>query len=111
MNIKTIFEKIKKIGLPIVYGSFSKKPENLEYITITAKSSEFSGSDNGKAIIETLQIDINLYTKSKKIDLEYQILELIMSENDISRTENFIADENIFENTFSFSTTNKLYKE
>ncbi len=111
MNIKTVFEKIKNIGLPIVYGSFSKKPESSDYITITAKSSEFSGSDNGKAVIETLQIDINLYTKSKKIDLEYQILELIMSENDISRTENFIADENIFENTFSFSTINKLYKE
>lgn len=111
MNIKNVFEKLKSLGLPAVYGNFSEKPESSEYVTISSPSSSFSGSDNGKAIVETLQIEINLYTKSKKLDLEYQILELIMSENDISRNEIYISDENILENTFSFNTTNKLYKE
>lgn len=111
MTIKKIFEELKTLNLPVRYGNFSEKPDSNEYVTISSPSSSFSGSDNGQVIVETLQIEINLYTKSKNLDLEYKILELVMHENDISRNETYISDENILENTFSFNTTNKLYKE
>lgn len=111
MDIKSVFEKLKSLNIPVVYGKFSEKSESSEYITISSPNSTFSGSDDGKAIAETLQIEINLYTKSKKLDLDYRILELIMTESEISRNENYISEEKILENSFSFNTINKLYKE
>ena len=111
MTIKKIFEELKKIGLPVRYGAFSEKPESDAFVTISSPSSSFSCSDNGQVIVETLQIEINLYTKTKNVDLEYQILEVISTEINVSRSESYISDENILENSFSFSTVNKLYKE
>ena len=111
MNLKKVFEELKKIGLPVRYGTFSEKPENDAFVTISSPGSSFSCSDDGQTIVETLQIEINLYTKNKDIDLEYQILEVISPESNISRSESYISDENILENSFSFSTVNKLYKE
>lgn len=111
MNIQEIFKELKKLNIPVVYGKFSKKPNSLPYLTISSPNSTFSGADSGVCLVENLEIEINLYTEIKNIDLECEILEIIMGENSISRSERYIDDEKIIENTFLFATTQKLYKE
>lgn len=110
MTVQKAYELLKKSGIEIVYGGYEQKCE-LPCLTLNAISSEYSCSDDGSCIVETLKLEVNLYTKNKNVDAEYSILEIFSSENEISRIERYIQEEKVYENSFTISTTNKLYKE
>lgn len=110
MTVQKAYELLKKLGIPIVYGGYEQK-SNLPCMTLNATSSTYSSSDDGYCIVETLKLEVNLYTKNKDVNTEYRILEIFSSENEIERTERYIFEEKVYENCFTISTTNKLYKE
>lgn len=110
MTVQEAYELLKKTGIQTVYGGYEQKC-TLPCVTLNATSSSYSGSDDGCCLVETLKLEVNLYTKNKDVNTEYRILEIFSSENEIERTERYIFEEKVYENCFTISTTNKLYKE
>ena len=110
MTVQKAYELLKKTGIQTVYGGYEQGC-TLPCVTLNATNSTYSCSDDGFCIIETLKLEVNLYTKNKDVNTEYMILEVFSGENEIERTERYIFEERVYENSFTISTTNKLYKE
>lgn len=107
MTVQTAYNLLKSLKIPVAYGVFEKSCQ-LPYVTISAVSSTFSGSDDGARLVETLRLEVCLYTDKKDTKLEEEILKIFSCENEISRGERYIFEEKVFENTFYISTTNKM---
>ena len=110
MTVQKAYELLERLHIPVVYGGYEQK-STLPCVTLNATTSTYSCSDDGYCIVERLKLVVNLYTKTKDINTEHMILKTFSSENEIERTEQYIFEEKVYENRFTISTTNKVYKE
>lgn len=105
MLLREIDPLIRSIGLPCAYHSF-KKPESggmaqappyIVYLS-PGRSDLYADNVNYQHILD---LDIELYTKTKRYDLE-QAVETALTNNGLTygKTETFIESDGVFQITY-----------
>lgn len=100
MTLPELAQKLLTLGYPVAYSHFAstQTPPFICYLVVD--SDTFSADD--KPIHESIDVDIELYVKSKSLAIENQIKDLL-TENELSWTYNeiWLKDEGVFQCTFS----------
>lgn len=95
MSLINIMDILKELNIPVAYSHF-KKAQNSPYICYLVDSNDNFSADN-KVYKKINNINIELYTEKKDLEIEEQ-LEKILDNNNIfyESTESFIDSEDVF---------------
>jgi len=101
MKLSELYLLLRRVGLPVTYSHFEKgQVPPLPYICYLEISTDNFKAD-GKVYQKVTDVDIELYTKKKELDIE-DSLEQILNENGIpwDSDEIYINDEKVFKKTY-----------
>ena len=100
MKLSEIAEMIESFGLPFTYLQWDEDVPDLPYIAYYYPETRTESADDSN-FIQIKQLNIELYTKNKNIELE-NIITQILSDNDIpfESSETFLNDEMMYEVLF-----------
>lgn len=100
MKLTELAQKLSELGYPVAYSHFLKVTP-LPFICYLVTSSDVVTADD-VAHYENIDVDIELYVKTKNLTAENKIKSML-KENELpySYDEIFIQDEGVFKCTFS----------
>ena len=99
MTLENLYILLKSTGFPVAYSHFNKA-KSPPYITyLNAYSNNFNADNKVYKKIDNIQIE--LYTKQKDLELEKN-LEDLLNENEIAyeTTEEWIDSEKLFQKIY-----------
>jgi len=101
MKLSELYSLLKTIGIPVTYSHFEEgQAPALPYICYLEVSTENFKAD-GKVYQKVTDVDIELYTRFKDLNIEDSI-EQLLNENGIpwDSDEIYINDEKVFQKTY-----------
>lgn len=105
MKCSEIKKKLDALGIPVAYHHFNK-PQKPPFIAYFVTGDDIHGADDLN-LIDDRSYRIELYTDHKNEDIETEIFS-IFSDRDISVSEVYIPDQQLYMVVFELSTVIKL---
>ena len=98
MKIEEFYEKLKTLGYEVAYDHFDEgEAPSLPYIIYRYPQSNNFSAD-GKAYFKIAELDVEIYTKYKDIELEEKVEKLLDElEWFYNKTEDYIETEKMYE--------------
>lgn len=101
MELSELYLLLRRVGIPVTYSHFEKgQVPPLPYICYLEVSTENFKAD-GKVFKKITDVDIELYTRKKELDIE-SVIEQLLNDNNIpwDSDEIYIQDEKTFKKTY-----------
>lgn len=105
MKCKEIYERLKRLEIPVAYSHFNDPP-NIPFVVYTASDKERHGADDVN-LLENITVRIELYTDYKDEECEDAVASLF-DEYEMDISESYISDQQLYQVVFEFTITNKL---
>ena len=101
MELSELYLLLRRVGIPVTYSHFEEgQAPSLPYICYLEVSTENFKAD-GKVFKKITDVDIELYTRKKELDIE-SVIEQLLNDNNIpwDSDEIYIQDEKLFKKTY-----------
>ena len=101
MELSELYLLLRRVGIPVTYSHFEEgQAHSLPYICYLEVSTENFKAD-GKVFKKITDVDIELYTRKKELDIE-SVIEQLLNDNNIpwDSDEIYIQDEKAFKKTY-----------
>ena len=101
MKLSELYLLLRRVGIPVTYSHFEEgQAPSLPYICYLEVSTENFKAD-GKVYQKITDVDIELYTRFKELDIE-DAIEQLLDANSIpwDSDEVYINDEKVFKKTY-----------
>ena len=101
MELSELYLLLRRVGIPVTYSHFEEgQAPSLPYICYLEVSTENFKAD-GKVFKKITDVDIELYTRKKELDIE-SVIEQLLNDNNIpwDSDEIYIQDEKVFKKTY-----------
>ena len=101
MELSELYLLLRRVGIPVTYSHFEEgQAPSLPYICYLEVSTDNFKAD-GKVFKKITDVDIELYTRKKELDIE-SVIEQLLNDNNIpwDSDEIYIQDEKLFKKTY-----------
>lgn len=104
MKCEEIIKRLRTLKIPAAYSHFNAPP-SVPFVVYLIPETERYGSDS-KNMLKRSTVRIELYTDHKDTALEDK-LSALFSEFELDSYENYLSDQQLYQNTFEFEMIDK----